>query len=188
MSSSLRCFFFPGSTRLRACVDSRRDGAVCCDTENGLRVFSENDVYVQVVGELLSVTVNNELWCSTGNLTDNRVSDQPSVDVWVEQSVDPRCRCGCQPNLLYATLHVRPHRLSAFERQRNEAPDGAPWRAERLVSRQNHDRQRNACILHRTVLSCAHGVLFRNKACARTLVRRGRPQRRGHTFRRGCTT
>ena len=31
-------YFLPGSTRLRACVDSRRDGAVCCDTENGLGV------------------------------------------------------------------------------------------------------------------------------------------------------
>ena len=28
-------YLLPGSTRLRACVDSRRDGAVCCDTENG---------------------------------------------------------------------------------------------------------------------------------------------------------
>ena len=74
-------YFLPGSTRLRACVDSRRDGAVCCDTENGLSVHDSHHVYVQVVGELLSVSVGKELWCSTGNFTDNRVSDQPSVDV-----------------------------------------------------------------------------------------------------------
>ena len=76
-------YFLPGSTRLRACVDSRRDGAVCCDTVNGLNVYSWYSVYVQVVGELLSVSVDKELWCSTGNFTDNRVSDQPSVDVWL---------------------------------------------------------------------------------------------------------
>ena len=56
---------------------------MCCDTENGLGVGGWNNVYVQVVGELFSVTVNNELRCSTGNFTDNRVSDQPSVDVWL---------------------------------------------------------------------------------------------------------
>ena len=173
-------YFLPGSMRLRACVDSRRDGAVCCDTESGLSEYYWYSVYVQVVGELLSVSVGKELWCSTGNFTDNRVSDQPSVDVWLSSPWIPAADACVKSSLLHATLHVRPHRLSLFERQRNEAPDSAPWRAERLVSRQNHDRQRNACILHRTVLSCAHGVLFRNKACARTLVREVATKERTH--------
>ena len=57
------------------CVATRR--------MDGLGIGEFREVYVQVVGELLSVSVGNELWCSTGNLTDNRVSDQPSVDVWL---------------------------------------------------------------------------------------------------------
>ena len=107
-------YFLPSSTRRRACVDSRRDGAVCCDTENGLGISGYHDVYVQVVGELLSVSVDKELWCSTGNFTHNRVSDQPSVDVWWSSPVDPCCRCGCVVSLLHATPHVRPRWLSPF--------------------------------------------------------------------------